>query len=243
MSGARRIFSYNWPIYAATWLGAIAGALLVPRLWPQGAWLAVAAALGAVAWSLLSLLVSHYVYDRSGLQTGAWLRPLLPATVESWASIDAGLDAEVTLDGIVPGRCAGRVDIYDGELVRAPSVRRARALTPRRHAAVAARATALPLADESCDLVAVIFTAHEIRDPRARAAFFGELRRVLSRRGRALLVEHLRDAANFLAFGPGFLHFCARREWLAQAERAGLHVAVETRVTPWVMALALERHS
>jgi hypothetical protein len=245
VNGARRIFSYNWPTYVATWLAAIAVAVLAPRLAMRSpeAWLLRALGAGAVSWSLLSLVVSHYVYDRSELRSGAWVARLLPARVERWATIDAGLDAEVVLDGVLPGRCQARLDIYDGDLVRAPSVRRARKLTPRTHPATPAPATALPLGDASCELVAVIFTAHELRAPAAREAFFAELHRVLTAGGRVLLVEHVRDVANFLAFGPGFLHFASRRQWLRLADHAGLTVAVETRVTAWVMALALEKRA
>lgn len=240
-NGATRIFLYNWPTYAATWAVATAVAAVAARVSGVTGLVVAAGAVLALAWSLVSLVVSWWVYDRSPLAGASWMRALAPARVETWASIDAGLDAEVALDAVLPGRCIARLDIYDGAIVSAPSVDRARALTPRAFPATRSRATELALADASCDLVAVVFTAHEIRDVAAREAFFLEVRRALRDGGRLVLVEHVRDLANFCAFGPGFVHFQARAEWLRLARRAGLRVARETRVTPWVMALALEK--
>jgi SAM-dependent methyltransferase len=241
-SGAARIFLYNWPAYAATWGAAVVAGILAARAGGVVVWVLGLGAAGAVLWSAASLVVSHYVYDRSGLAAGSWARALLPARVEAWASVDAGLDAEVSLDAL-PGACVARLDVYDGDAVRAPSVRRARATTPRRYTATRCHPGSLALADASCDLVAVVFTAHELRAVADRERFFAEVRRALRGGGRMLLVEHLRDLPNFLAFGPGFLHFLPRAEWLRLAQTAGLRVAGETRVTPWVMALALERAS
>lgn len=241
MSGAARIFLYNWPTYVGTWTVAVA--LAVAAAFVRGASGAVLGAAAAVAlvWSAASLAVSHYVYDRSPLVEGRWLSSLLPARTQTWATIDAGLDAEVALEEVMPGRCLARLDVYDGTTVRAPSVERARTLTPRSHAATRCPATALALPDASCDVVGVVFTAHEIRDAGAREQFFLDVKRALRGGGRLLLVEHLRDAANFLAFGPGFLHFQPRAEWLRLAGAADFRIAAETRVTPWVMALALEK--
>ncbi len=241
MSGAARIFLYNWPTYVGTWIAATAlavvGALAGGAV---GAALGLAAAV-AFLWSAVSLAVSYYVYDRSPLVAGKWLPSLLPASAEKWAAIDAGLDAEVALEDVMPESCVARLDVYDGTLVRAPSVKRARAQTPRTHDATRCSATALALPDASCDVIAVVFTAHEIRDRAARERFFSEVKRALRAGGRMLLVEHLRDAANFLAFGPGVVHFLPRAEWLRLARAADFRVAAETRVTPWVMALALEK--
>jgi len=241
VSGAARIFVYNWPIYASTWLAAVGGFVIARYTSPGVALLLMAAGVGAILWSALSLWVSHYVYDRSPLAQGRWVQALLPERVERWVAIDAGLDAEVVLDGVLPGACLARLDLYDGDVVRAASVRRARATTQRAHVAIAAKATALPLESGSCDLVVVVFSAHEVRLSAHREAFFTELARVLRVGGRALVIEHLRDVMNFVAFGPGFMHFLARREWLRLGEHAALRVAAETRVTPWVMALALEK--
>jgi SAM-dependent methyltransferase len=242
VSGATRIFLYNWPTYAGTWMAAAIVFALATSIPPLTALLRLVAAT-ALLWSLVSLLISHHVYDRSVLAGGTWVAPLLPPRLAQWMTVDAGLDAEVRLDGALPGECLARLDIFDDDLVRAPSVHRARARTPRAYTAQPARADAWPVPDASCDLVALVFTAHEVREPRAREKMFAEAARVLRVTGRVLLVEHVRDLANFAAFGPGFLHFQPRREWIRLAMHTRLHIAHETRVTPWVMALALEKRA
>jgi hypothetical protein len=239
-SGARRIFAYNWPTYAATW--AVSSVLLAVALArPRVALLALLAGAIPLVWSVASLLVSFYVYDRSPLVAGRWVRQLLPASVHDWAAVHAGLDAEVDLDAVMPGACAARLDIFDAGSMTAPSIARARAQTARERPATPCPPVALALADQAYDAIVVAFTAHEIRDRGARERFFAELHRALRPGGRVVLVEHPRDVMNFLAFGPGWLHFVSRREWLRLAAGAELGIAVERRVTPWVMALGLER--
>jgi SAM-dependent methyltransferase len=240
-NGAVRIFLYNWPVYAGTWIFAALLLALSPRLEGSATWAAWVVALGAVAWSLASLLVSYYIYERSPLAAGQWVPRFLGSSIGGWASVHAGLDAEVELDAVMPGACVARLDIFDPRVMTSPSIARARARTPPSKQASPCSPTALALSTGACDAIVVAFTAHEIRDRGAREAFFGELCRSLRPGGKVLLVEHLRDVANFLAFGPGYLHFVARREWLRLASHAGLAVSAETRITPWVMALALER--
>ncbi|MSP25348.1 MAG: methyltransferase domain-containing protein [Myxococcales bacterium] len=244
-SGAVRIFLYNWPIYMGTWIVAIGllVSLLVclPLLPTVLAWLALLGAGVALAWSSFSLIVSGYIYDRSRLVSGEWIPELLAWRMDAWATIHAGLDAELELDRVMAGRCVARLDVFDPAVMSAPSIRRARLRTPAQKEALPCSPTALALADQTCDAIIVAFTAHEIRDRAARERFFEELRRSLRPGGRLLLVEHLRDFANFLAFGPGYLHFVAKSEWLRLASHAKLVVASETRITPWVMALTLER--
>ena len=97
----------------------------------------------------------------------------------------------------------------------------------------------LPLPDHAIDLAVAFLAAHEIRDPAERAAFFREIRRVTRPTGRVVVVEHLRDPANFLAYTVGFLHFHSRRAWRATFRAAGLQVAQEIKITPFLTAFIL----
>ncbi len=239
-SGAVRIFLYNWPVYSFTWTLALATVALSRFVPAFAAWPIAIGACVALAWSFASLLVSFYVYDASALVSGSWVAKLIETSMP-WATIHAGLDAEVELDAVMRGQCVARLDIFDPQIMTSPSITRARSVTPQAHEALRCSPRALALGDETCSAIVVAFTAHEIRDQRAREAFFCELHRALRPGGKALIVEHLRDFANFVSFGPGYLHFVSRSEWLRLAAHANFAIASETRVTPWVMALTLER--
>lgn len=234
--GAKRIFFYNWPVFVGTWLGAAAVLAFAPHTA-----LFVVSACVALAWSIVSLAVSFYVYDASELESGAWISSLGLGAVGTWIALDAGLDAEIDLRATMPGKCAARLDIFDSSVMKAGSISRARRRTPRVEAATASKPSALAVATASCDAAVVAFSAHEIHPARAREEFFAELHRAVTPGGKLLLVEHVRDLANFLAFGPGVLHFLPRAEWLRLAAHAGLRPVLERRITPFVMALVLEK--
>jgi SAM-dependent methyltransferase len=134
------------------------------------------------------------------------------------------------------------LDVFDKDQMTEPSIIRA-----RRHSGAAdspiADWRALPIADKSQDAVFLMLSAHEFRTRQSRLVFFREVTRVLRPGGTVILAEHLRDAANFLAFGPGFLHFWPRREWLTVAASTGLKIIREQKITPWVSVFAFERMS
>lgn len=68
-----------------------------------------------------------------------------------------------------------------------------------------------------------------------------ELTRIVSPTGRVVLVEHLRDLAAALAFGPGLFHFRPRGEWMRLATLTGLTLERERPITPFVRVLVFRR--
>jgi hypothetical protein len=91
------------------------------------------------------------------------------------------------------------------------------------------------------DAAMLLLSAHELRSDAAAGALFTELRRVLGPGGRVVVAEHLRDWANFLAYGPGFLHFHSRRTWVRCFARHRFDVHAEFSITPFVRVFVLRR--
>ena len=241
-----RILRYNRRFFAlATAAALMAGGAALSRTLPPPATVAAAAfAIVTLASMGTSLLVSHYVYDRSTLARWDWLSPQLERPPRRWAVIHAGLDdASPMLRRLFPGAAGQVLDIYDPGEMTEPSIAEARRIETPPEPALPARPSALPLEDGGADLVLLYFAAHELRRPDTREDFFNELARVVAPQGCVLLVEHLRDLANAAAFGPGALHFLARKEWLRLAALSNLTVRREQKLTPFVSAFYLEKRA
>ena len=238
------ILQYNVHYYAASLCVMLAIAtLLWFRLLPRAG---AAALIGAAAltafWTLSSLIASYYVYDYIGVTRWNWIPPILLFPPRQWLNIHAGLDESTTvLTQLFPGTGYIVLDIYDSREMTEPSISRARQAHSSPEPAVVCRMDALPLPDRNRDTLFLLFAAHEIRQPAHRTEFFQEAARVLGNSGQLLLVEHVRDWKNFVAFGPGFLHFYSRDEWLRVARDAGLTVRREDPVTPFVRCFLMSK--
>lgn len=220
MHGVAQIVRFNWPKYAAT-AGVVAVAAVMPLLQPVAAL--------AVWWAVASLAASWYVYDRSGLYEWGWLAEHIRPP-RRYVNVHAGLDESTAkLRRIFPGARGRTLNIYDPKRMPESSIRRAQLDDGPR-----VDALSLPVGDGAVDTAFVLMAAHELRKAADRRGFFSELRRIVEPGGRIVLVEHLRDAANFAAFGPGFTHFISKREWRAAARDAGLEVVREASATPFV---------
>ena len=238
--GLWNVVRFNWHFYLVA-LGvalALAAAATVAPAEVRG-YVGSLAALVLVP-VLVSLAVSAYVYDFANLYRLGWLpapesaRPALLTVNAGFDEISAALAARYPLGTLLA------LDFYDPARHTEVSIRRARRAYPPYPGTrpVDARG-ALPLPDQSIDLAVAFLAAHEIRDAGERAAFFGEIRRVTRPDGRVVVVEHLRDPANFLAYTVGFLHFHSRSAWLATFGAAGLLVEREVPVTPFITAFIL----
>lgn len=238
--GIRNVVRFNWHLYLAA--GAvILLAFTLASLWQgPGRWLWMAGATLAFLQIVISLTVSHLVYDRSEvyslplLEERSW--PAHPVVVNIHAGFDESSD-------YLKGRFSGAEllvwDFFNPLHHPEPSIRRARNAHPPSADQVAIATDRLPLATGSADLVCLVFSAHEIRSRDEQVRFFTEIARILKSDGRACVVEHLRDFPNGLAFGIGFLHFHPRSRWMAVFREAGFSVERERKDTAFTTAFLL----
>jgi len=242
--GVWQIFLYNWHFYAAALVLDLMAVVFLVRLSPPTA-IRLTVMLGAAIaslWAVSSLLVSHYIYDRSRLYQWNWLAAVVKRNPTSWVNIHAGLDqTSEALTRVFPAERRRILDIYIPSEMTEPSIERARHRTETAATPERADPQALPLENCACDTVFLIFVAHELRRQEARLQLFREVGRALKPNGCVVLVEHLRDWKNLLAYGPGALHFFSRREWLTVGRQAGFTVADELRITPFVGCFVLEK--
>lgn len=240
LQGVWNVVRFNWPFYLVAGGAALALA---------GGWLAGPVAARPYAGLLLalvllplfsSLLTTAYIYDFSGLYRFKWLVANVP-TPAAVLTLSAGFDeVSAPLAHHYPTAHLLAADFYDAARHTEPSIQRARrAYPPYPGTCTVNTRAALPLPTGSTDLAVAFLAAHEIRDAAERAAFFREIVRVLAPAGTLVVTEHLRDPANFLAYTIGFLHFHSRRTWLATFRTAGLRVAREVKITPFITAFLL----
>jgi SAM-dependent methyltransferase len=239
-SGAIKIVRFNWPWYAGAAAVLLAGAALLgaDALGPAASAALAAVLLVAAFWLVTSIAVSHFVYDRSPVSRGGWLDRVDASRVRRAAVFHAGVnEAASTVNRRLANADVRTFDFYDASRNGTPSLVRGRAID----GSVGERAAAdgIPLEDGAIDLGLVVFAAHEIRDAADRARFFRELARSLAPEGRILVVEHLRDAWNLLAYGPGAFHFLSRRTWRRSFTEGGLRLIGEEPCTPFVRVFEL----
>jgi SAM-dependent methyltransferase len=240
--GVMQILTFNRRFYLATGGGVCIALCALPVL-PAAARAAVLlAAVPAIYWSLASLVASHYVYDCFPLYDLRWIAGELGHAPRRWINLHSGLDeTSALLQAVFPAAEGVVADIFDPSAMTEVSIREARQRKPSATPALRVRYDALPFRDGSFDAAFALFAAHELRRHEQRVRLFREVARILASDGTFVLMEHTRDWRNFLAFGPGFLHFFSRRAWQRAAEEAGFALQSERFKTPLVRAYALRR--
>ncbi len=235
--GMWTIARFNWPFYLT------AAIFLIAAVWGifwfnalLGIVLCGFVISGCLYFLIGSLGVSHQIYDRSDLYRWAWLkRALNGANRSSIIFCHSGFDdTSLSLRKNLDVEQFVVLDHYDAERMREPSIRRARKLFPPTAETQKAPYDQWPVADNAANIIFGFLAIHELRSEAERIAWFAEARRCLRTGGRVVLVEHTRDFANFLAFGPGFLHFHSTASWHRCWEKVNFQLSDEFHVTPWV---------
>jgi SAM-dependent methyltransferase len=241
--GVLQILQFNWRKYLAAGAGIVAAALAWPFLPPLGRVVLLLGVSPALFWTASSLIVSHYVYDRFPIYDFRQIARLLTRAPRRWINIHSGWDeTSELLAEIFPASSSQVVDIFDARLMTESSIRHARQVNHNAISATPGCYNALPFGPDSFDAAFSIFAVHELRRHEQRVRLFREIARILTPGGELVLMEHVRDWRNFLAFGPGFLHFFSQRAWRNAALQAGLNLHTELAMTPFVHVYILRRN-
>lgn len=239
--GITNIIRFNWHFYVLS-LAIVTGLLMAIHFLPKPFEQLVSFALIiAVASIMLSLATSFFIYDCSGLYSLDWLNELEINSGSKLLNINAGFDeTSLLISGKFPGTQLMVFDFYDPSKHTEVSIKRARRASPSYAGTRTVSTTDLGLQNNSIDHIFTILSAHEIRNRQERINFFKQLRAGLKPGGKMIVVEHLRDIPNFIAYNVGFLHFFSRKEWLNTFKSAGLHINKEQKVTYFLSVFTLE---
>jgi SAM-dependent methyltransferase len=186
---------------------------------------------------IMPLIVSAWVYDFSGYYNFHWLKPLVStdANVENIVNINAGFDeTSFILKQHFPGANLKVFDFYNAQQHTEPAIIRARKVSLVYPNTKTIASNAIPVEDKSVDLVFLLSAAHEIRSHNEKVLFLKECCRICKPGGKVIMVEHLRDFPNFIAFSIGFTHFFSRATWKSAFKQAGFSTFRETKFTPFM---------
>ena len=193
--------------------------------------------------SLISLIVSFYIYDLSDLYKFNWLDTLTTKGYLNILNIHAGFDeTSALIKNKFPASYLQVFDFYDSMRHTEVSIKRARKAYPPYPNTKQINTSHIPLDENFADLIFVTLSAHEIRDEKERNAFFADMSRVLKPSGNIIVTEHMRDIRNFAAYNIGFFHFMPRRAWLNNFKAANLNISNEKQITPFITTFILSKN-
>jgi SAM-dependent methyltransferase len=189
---------------------------------------------------LLSLLVSFYVYDLSGFYNLNWLQVELKTDAQL-VNVHSGFDeTSALLAGKYPTAALRVFDFYDPCKHTEVSIKRARKKSLAYPGTKTVNTNNLPLSPASVDCIFCILAAHEIRERSERVMFFKQLGKSLKEGGRIVVVEHMRDLPNFIAYTIGAFHFHSSKEWEKTIYLSGLSIEKKQRINPFITAYSLK---
>jgi ubiquinone/menaquinone biosynthesis C-methylase UbiE len=185
----------------------------------------------------MPLIVSAYVYDFSGYYNFDWLKKyaLTNSEHKQILNINAGFDeTSFIIQNHFPEANLKVFDFYNPKQHTEPAIVRARKVSLVFPDTQVITTNHIPLEDKCIDVIFLLSAAHEIRSSEEKIQFLKECYRICKPTGKVIIVEHLRDFPNFLAFSIGFTHFFSRAVWKKSFESAGFTSFEETKFTPFM---------
>ncbi len=241
--GVLNVIKFNWHFYAlAVALSAaiIASALFLPNNYR---FYCVLLALKIIIPSIISLVVTYYIYDYSKIYNLHFLNNLIIKPTDTLVNINAGFDEfSFTILEKFKTKNLRVFDFYNPEKHPEISIERARKTTKNHPNTKQITTSTIPLDQNSVDFVFLFFSAHEIRNAQERTAFFEQINQKLKQNGKIIVLEHLRDLPNFIAYTVGFFHFISKKNWVKTFQNSNLKIQSETKITPFLSLLILQKN-
>ena len=125
-------------------------------------------------------------------------------------------------------------DFYNAKQHTEPAIKRARKVSLVYPNTQQIASDSIPMDDNSVDIIFLLSAVHEIRSHKEKVQFLTECYRLCKPDAKVIMVEHLRDFPNFLAFTVGFTHFFSRAAWKKAFEQAGFSGFKETKFTAFM---------
>lgn len=236
------VISFNRHFFAIALLAIVVGGILFFTIPYPPMQVAIACGIVTALYFVVgSVVVSYFVYDHSDLyKLHYWPERCFAHIPKEATLIHAGFDpASSILRRKYPETNLHVLDFFEPTETTEASIQLAHRLNAPTDPQENISSGSWPLETASQDGVFALSAAHEIRDEAKRAQFFKEAKRVLKDRGHVVVVEQLRDAANFLSFGLAAFHFLSRRTWLKSFADGGLIVEKEFSLSPWMRVFVL----
>jgi len=186
---------------------------------------------------LMPLFVSAYVYDFSGYYHFKWLKKqtLTDSKDTQILNINAGFDeTSFIIKKQFPKSNLQVLDFYNAKQHTEPAIIRARKVSlvyPNTQQIVS---NEFPVLTDSIDYIFLLSAVHEIRTQDEKIQFLRECHRVCKPNATVIMVEHLRDLPNFMAFTIGFTHFFSKKTWHNAFKEAGFKTFEENKFTPFM---------
>lgn len=234
--GVLNILSFNrhFYIYGITALVLITISYLMYNWSSTLFWLIIATFMYGL---IMPLIVSAYVYDFSGYYNFNWLNKLNieDSNTNKFININAGFDETSFIIKSHFIKSDLKVfDFYNEERHTETAIIRARKVSLVYPETKKIKSDIIPLKDKSVDVIFLLSAAHEIRNNQERIQFLKECHRLCKPNGKVIMVEHLRDFPNFLAFSIGFTHFFSKNTWEKAFKSAGFSTFNEAKFTPFM---------
>jgi hypothetical protein len=241
--GVLNVVKFNWHFYALAFIITIfllTSIQLIPQKYTFFCYFISSFILIS---TLISLVVTYYIYDYSKIYNLNFIDYLNIKSTDNLITINAGFDEfSFIISNKFKTKNLQVFDFYDSKKHTEISIERARKISKIYPNTKSIETSKIPVGENSIDFIFLLFAAHEIRNQHERIVFFQEIEKKLTQSGKVIVLEHLLNFPNFVAYTIGFFHFLSKKEWQKTFQNSNLQIQSETKITPFLSLFILQKN-